>query len=580
MKHNFLKKMFWQLMIPAVMSSAGLALANIADSLVVGIRMGSDGLAAIGITLPIYMIYALFYVGIGIGGSVEFAKQAGAGKNKRATDIFNMMMELSVIIGIVFTVTGIFFTKQVLYILGTVPGDGNIYILAYRYAKILLICAPVFFINTPLYMFVRNDGSPKLSGAGFVIGNVLDVLLNYLFVIVMNVGVTGSVWSTIIGQTVAILIFMIHIFGRKHIITLQPVKIRLKEVLKIFKIGFASSNQYLSQFVFIVISNRILLSGLGYQGVAVFDVVMNVSYVGLLFFQAAVDSMQPLSGTFYGEGNIKSQRKVLALSMKYGMSMGCGLLVILMCFAKRICILFGITDVSTILMGVPAVRIYCVGAVFAGINMILSGYYQSIGKENVTYLISILRGTVFLIVYTLLFGMFKPELFWLLFPATEITTIAIYIVSERESVLKNAVKTVSEERICSVMMDVANSQISNVIETIEEFCNEFGASGKQSYYVIMTVEEICSAIIGNAFMEKNKDMYILITIIALEDGDFRLCIRDNALEFNPFALMTKRVDIEDGDDALNGLGIMMVKSKAKEFHYRRYLNFNTLIISV
>ena len=279
MKDNFLYKMFRQLMIPSVMAAVGLAVANIADSLVVGMRMGSTGLAAIGITLPIYMIYALFYVGIGIGGSVEFAKYAGAGKNRSARDIFNMMMMFSIIIGLFFSICGVFFTQEVLYLLGTSPKDGEMYVLAYRYARILLISAPVFFINTPLCMFIRNDDNPKLSSAGYVAGNVIDVFLNFLLVIVMDVGVTGSVWSTVIGQTVATFIFMTHIFRKNHILRIKPVKPSMKKMLTTFKIGFASSNQYFSQFLFIMIANRILVSHLGYSGVAVFDVVMNVSYV-------------------------------------------------------------------------------------------------------------------------------------------------------------------------------------------------------------------------------------------------------------------------------------------------------------
>lgn len=580
MKDNFLYKMFRQLMIPSVMAAAGLAIANIADSLVVGIRMGSTGLAAIGITLPIYMIYALFYMGIGIGGSVEFAKYAGAGKNRSAVEIFNMMMTVSVAFGLVFTVCGLFFTKEILYLLGTAPADGEMYVLAYRYARILLISAPVFFVNTPLCIFIRNDDNPKLSSLGYVVGNVMDVFLNVLLVLVLDVGVTGSVWSTVIGQFVATMIFLTHLFRKQHILRIKPVKPDVKKILVTFKIGFASSNQYISQFLFIMVANRILVSHLGYSGVAVFDVVMNVSYVGLLFFQASVDAMQPLASTFYGEGNIKAERKIFHMSMKYGMVAGSCLLALLLVFAKQICLLFGLSGGESVVMGTAAVQIYCIGAVFAGINMILAGYYQSVGRDNMTFLISILRGTVFLLTYTLLFGIFKPELFWFLFPATEITSILGFLLLKGRKIFQNQREDVEEERIYSITLDKSENQISEVIDSIEEFCGKFDASAKQSYYVTMTVEEICSAIMEHAFTEKEQNMYILVTVIAQKSGDFRLCIRDNALAFNPFELKSKKVDLEDEEDVLGGLGIMMVKSKAKEFHYRRYLNFNTLAIVV
>lgn len=580
MEDNFLYKMFWQFIFPSVMAAMGLAVANIADSLVVGIKIGSTGLAAIGITLPIYMIYALFYIGIGIGGSVEFARYAGAGKNRSAVQIFNMMIMASVVIGLIFTVCGLFFTQELLYLLGAVPADGEMYILAYRYVRILLISAPVFFINTPLCIFIRNDDNPGLSGLGYVVGNVMDVFLNFFLVIVMDVGVTGSVWSTVIGQFVSTMVFLPHLLKKQHILRIKPVKPDVKKILITFKVGFAGSNQYISQFLFIMIANRILISHLGYSGVAVFDVVMNVSYVGLLFFQAAVDAMQPLASTFHGEGNVKAEHKIFHMSMKFGMVAGCCLLALLLIFAKPICLLFGISDGESVIMGTAAVQIYCVGAVFAGINIILAGYYQSVGRENLTFLISILRGTVFLLAYTLLFGILKPELFWFLFPATEITSIPGYLLLKGRKIFQNHGEDVEEERIYSITINKSDNQLSEVIGSIEEFCGGFDASVKQSYYVTMTVEEICSAIMEHAFTEKEQDMYILITVIAQKRGDFRLCIRDNALAFNPFELKAKKVELEDEEDVLDGLGIMMVKSKAKEFHYRRYQKFNTLLIVV
>ena len=577
---KFIRKMFWQFMVPSVFAAMGLALANIADSLVVGIRMGDDGLAAIGLVQPIYMVYAMLYMSIGVGGAVEYAKLMGAGKKRDALRVFNMMMTLSLIVSVLFVICGIFFTKEVLMVLGTRPVDGMIYVLAHRYAKILLMGAPVFFINVPLYIFVRNDDDPKMSTIGFVIGNIVDVSLNFILVIGLDAGVIGSVVATITGQAVAMLFYLPHIFGDRYLLRIIPTKLDVKYILKILRNGFSSSNQYISQFLFITISNRILVREMGNPGVAIFDVVMNVSYVAVLFFQAAADTVQPLASTFYGEGNQKAEGQVLRMSVTCGMVSGSILLCILTVCAGAVCKLFGISGGDTMIMGTAAVQIYCIGGIAAGFSMIMSGYYQAVDMERITYMITLCRGTVFLLLYTLIFGTVNAKLFWFLFPATEFSTIVVYIIAKMSGKIGDARKHIPEERIESIMLDKNANNLAAVIENIEHFCEKFEASVKQSYYVTMVVEEICSAIMENAFTDKEKNMYILITVVSEPEGDFRLCIRDNALAFNPFDMHPKRIELDDDDDALGALGMMMVKSKAKGFYYRRYQNYNTLAIRV
>ena len=95
----------------------------------------------------------------------------------------------------------------------------------------------------------------------------------------------------------------------------------------------------------------------------------------------------------------------------------------------------------------------------------------------------------------------------------------------------------------------------------------------------MVVEEICGAIVNNAFCD-TEDIYLQITLIAYESGLFELHIRDNASTFNPFEMKSKTISIEDSDEELDGLGVMMVKKKAKTFYYRRYQGFNTLTVCV
>lgn len=112
-----------------------------------------------------------------------------------------------------------------------------------------------------------------------------------------------------------------------------------------------------------------------------------------------------------------------------------------------------------------------------------SGDYQAVGHEKMTYIITLCRGTV-------------------------------YLAAKMFGLNKNPEGEIDEERIESVMLDKNENNLTELIEKIEVFCEKFEASARQNYYVTMVVEEICTAIMENAFTDKHKNMYILVTIIA------------------------------------------------------------------
>ena len=116
-----------------------------------------------------------------------------------------------------------------------------------------------------------------------------------------------------------------------------------------------------------------------------------------------------------------------------------------------------------------------------------------------------------------------------------------------------------------------------MIGLAEEFCEENGANPKQIYTITMCIEEVCQAIIENAF-KKTENEYVQLTLCLEENGSVMLHFRDNAVNFNPFAM--KMGQDYDDPEHLASLGIQMVKSKSKQFFYRRYSGFNTLTVEV
>lgn len=118
--------------------------------------------------------------------------------------------------------------------------------------------------------------------------------------------------------------------------------------------------------------------------------------------------------------------------------------------------------------------------------------------------------------------------------------------------------------------------VGAVSQELETFCQTWNAQARQQYFVTMAAEELCWP-----FCTRLRDVrrVVQITVIALEDGEFELHLRDDAVTFDPFSLETGRAGSGESFD-VGSLGVLVVKKQAKSFFYRRYQGFNTLIVRI
>lgn len=575
-KDKFTGRMFLQLWIPAIISSIGLAFGDIADAVVVGRKMGATGLAAVGICLPIYMIINVCMHGLGLGGSTRYSKYLGEGKKEEAVQNFNRIMQAAVVVSVILAILGNLFLEEVLAMLGTVPEDGDLYLAAKEYAGIIITGMPTFFLAYIINYYLRNDDNQKLASVGFTVANVVDIGLNIIFVLVLRMDAAGAALSTVTGQIVAILFYLPGIIGKKHILRLKWCKPNVKEVWSCFLGGFSTAVSYICQLVFLLIMNHVLMTLSGENGVAVFDMIQNASYLILYLYEGTAKAMQPLISTYCGEHNYEGRRETLRNGLLYGQILGTLVILLIFIFPQSMCNLFGMTDTTVIGMAMSALRIYCVGALFGGVSILIEGYYQSCENERAAFILTTLRGTIVLIPCAVLFAFLGIEKFWWLFPTTEIVSVFIFCIWKKAFDKKET--EFDLERVYSKTIENRNTDLMVLSSEVEQFCEKWKANMKQTYFVTMAVEEICLAIMQKAF-EKEGRGYIQITLIALENLEFELHIRDNATLFDPFSLHTKKVNAQ-GDYDLDAIGMLIIKKKAKSFFYRQYQGYNSLVVRI
>ena len=560
------RRLFW----PTLLSSLGLALGDIADALFIGIRIGKTGLATMSLVAPVYMIFNVLDIGIAVGASVHYTRAIGKGKARDGIKVFSQMLTVALIISILIAVLGSLLMPYILKVLGAGDEGTELWNYTKDYLQIMFWGAPLTFVYFLLYYCVRCDDNEKLASAGYLAGYLSDVAASALLILVLKLDVRGAIIATVLGKAIGIVIFSMHFTRKWAILRFKFSKPDIKLIFRVLKTGMSSSFGYIGQFAALLIVNNLLLRLGGESALAQMNVVQNVSYFALAIYMALGDTAQPLCGTFFAEHNKEAIKRVMFLTVGIGVICGGIISGLFAIFAPSVCALFGLTE-STAADGAFAVRLFCLSVIPAGLSLTWSSCFQSIGREKMVFLINQLRNFVCFTAFAVLFFTFGLKWFWFVFLAAELGALAIWIPVCR---IKKRKET---DAIFSYLLDANSSDIADLISKAESFCEEHDANPKQIYYITLCVEEVCQAIIDNAFRKEGNE-YIQLTLCMEEDGTAVLHLRDNAVNFNPFAMRTGR-DYEN-EESLASLGIQMVKAKSKQFFYRRYAGFNTLTVEV
>ncbi|MBQ6587514.1 MAG: polysaccharide biosynthesis C-terminal domain-containing protein [Butyrivibrio sp.] len=577
----FSKQMFIRQYVPVLISAFVFALADMADALVVGNRMGATGLGAIAFTLPVYMFYNVIMHSFGLGGAIDFSTKMTEGNEERARSSFQGVLVTLLVISTAIVIIGHIGMNGLLFILGVPTSYPELYEASKTYLGIILTAAPLFFFDYSIGYYLRNDDYEKQSSIAAGIGNIADLLLNIILVLVFNMGVRGAAYATFTGLVLSSAVELFFMLQKTSHLKLTPFKPDFSNIVSIYKLGVASFISYLYSFVFILIGNNAMIRLGGDAGVAVFDIIGNLGNLGFYIFNAAAMATQPIISTYEGECKYDECDRVQTLSFITTAVSAIALAVLLNIFAPQVCQLFGLHDPSMIAFGSTAIRIYSASLLFIGFNVSMSNYYTSRNIPAPPFVTSTLRGVVILLPVTFACIALGKDAFWFTYVVTEAASFVLVYIYLKIKPPKTA--RIAEERIYHTSLGSDAEKIAPTVEQIEVFCEKWDAAPKQLYYIQMTVEEVCSAIIVNGFQKsgRNASNLIELTVVAQENEDLSLHIRDNATSFNPFGMSKKSLfEIENKDSDFNALGMDIIKKKAKSFYYRRYQGFNTMVVKI
>lgn len=391
-RKNFIK--YISLSVLGMLAFSGFI---IIDTFFISVALGANGLTALNISIVVFSIVHGVSLMIGIGGATRFTIVFESdGNNKiKASKIFVHSLFLAGVFSVVFVFSGIFFSDKIAGFLGA---DYIILPLAVPYIKTILIFSPAFFVNNILIAFVRNDKNPKLAMASMTVASLVNIVLDYIFLFSLDMGMFGAAIATVFSVLVGILILCSHFFMKICSISFYRCKIQIKKLLDIISLG---ASAFVGEFAFtvsLITFNLVILSIEGNVGVAAFGIVANITIVPLNIINGVALGVQPLISLSHAAKNKVEQRSLLKYSLSVVITLAVLVFIFANIFNRQIIDVFNSGGNETLqTLTQMGFRIYFIGLIFAGINMIAAAFFSASEDAKTAVLISTLRSSIVLI---------------------------------------------------------------------------------------------------------------------------------------------------------------------------------------
>lgn len=423
MKNSNLKE-FAKYVSANVIAMIGLSCYILADTFFISLSLGETGLASLNLALPAFSI--VFSIGLmfGIGGSTKFAIYKGAGDGKSANRVFTHTIFIVACFAVVFVLLGAFLSGPVASLLGA---DGKTFSGSKTYVQIMLCFAPFFMFNNVLQNFIRNDGAPRLAMTASLLGNLFNIVFDYVFIFPCKLGMLGAALATGFSPVVSILILMIFILRKKNTFHFEKTKLSLRIYGEIISLGLAS---FIAEFGFgivMMLINKLFKSLGGDTAVASFAIVINVYYVVNAIFNGISSGTQPIISFSYGQNDFKRIRQVLKYALITIGATASVLYIVLFFGADGIASIFNTEKAEDLQnLATTGIKLYFISSLFSGFNLLFSAYFSASDKGIYSQIITLSRGLVLIIPFAYLFAhLWKITGLWLATPATELLTLVV-----------------------------------------------------------------------------------------------------------------------------------------------------------
>lgn len=390
-------KLFFKLSIPSVLAQIVNLLYNMVDRIFIGhIKdVGDIALTGVGVCFPLIILISAFSCLCGMGGAPKAAIKMGEGKIKEANKILGNCFVVTIIFSILLTIVVQIFKEPILYTFGA---SENTIKYALDYINIYSLGTIFIMISLGLNAFITTQGFSKISMRNVVIGALINIVLDPLFIFGFNLGVKGAAIATIIAQAISAILVISFFFGKKTILklTFENMKLDIRIILSVMALGLSPFIMQSTESIISICFNTSLYKYGGDVAVGAMTILTSLMQFAMLPLQGFASGAQPIISYNYGAKNPDRIKQVFKVLFIICISFSTLFWLLVMTLPNVLISIFTVEQ-ELIIFASKALRIYMAVICLFGIQIACQQTFVSLGNAPVSLFLAIFRKIIVLI---------------------------------------------------------------------------------------------------------------------------------------------------------------------------------------
>lgn len=502
-KKILLTRKYRQFFFPSLIAAIALSLSEFVDSIVVSNLLDTEALSIVNVCMPLMTLMAAVYLMLSVGGVVIYTERRGKSDTSGADAVFTVCAFLALAVGLLLLVCGQLFTRGIGSMLcpGLILGDALL-----SYIRILLFSMPVLITVSVTLYFLTAAGKPRLSMTLNIFANALNLLLDYVFIRLFQMGVSGAAAATLTSYAAAGVLLVV--FKKKY--DLHFVRFSGKELRclpGICRRGMASSLSQVSFTVKFAFCNAVAAALGGSSALAAMSLCVQTISIISIVIAGASDTIRPFLTLLRTQHDYDGTGYILKKTLRIVGVSSAGFVVILELFPSLITTLYNVTSPDVLSVAIPALRIVGICYLFRSVCMVFMNYTSILGLTAYAAYISLFDGFVGIVsIGFVLSRVFGLTGLWMTYPVdAALLLVSILVINillrkkhpDRFTGFLLIEKDAPDVHTLDLSIEDNDESISRISQAATEFCKQNGLSQAFSLRVGLIAEETAVYICGH-----------------------------------------------------------------------------------
>ncbi|MBR6888370.1 MAG: ATP-binding protein [Selenomonadaceae bacterium] len=555
------------------------------DGIITGEFLGTEAIAAFGLTMPYQRFVTIFPAVLVLGMQVMCSKFLGRGELREANGIFSLALAAALITAILIAGATILFTAQIADILDAKESLGIIrpltidFLQAYAFGLPAIAAVTIF---TPIMQLDNDRQRAVIAAATLALCDIAGDLIN---VFVLDGGLWGMGIATTISYWLAAGVLLLHFLKANSNFKFLPEAVSLKNLREMILIGLPVILGRGTAVLRLAFFTRMAVALAGGVGVAAYAAIENFSGLLEIIPKALGSSTQMIGGILIGEQDKNSILRLLKLALKYSLIISLTMTAAVFLGAPIIADLYTLEDATTYQMTLEGLQLAIAFLPLCAVGIIFQYYYQACGRFKLVSNLTVAGNIGFIApIVLILTPHFGIDALWLAFPLSYAAfLLTIFFITCRhcgritfkleDYLLLPEDFDVAKDKQLNITV-TNKAEVMGLSEQTQKFCEDCGIDEKRSMFAGICIEEMAGNIVDYGFDDGKKHFVDVRVIVKGEQVIIRL--RDDCRPFDP----RKWAEIHNPEDPAAHIGIRLVKKISTEFDYVNVLKLNNLIVKI